>query len=507
MASDSFSALKKQLEVLFREGQVASVRSMLRKVNVKKVPRTHLVDFAALARRAQMPRLSLQLLSKVVTNTLPGQEAPTALEIATYGMSLVKLGAFEEAEGLLKRAVEKKSSEALLYMAFTYIHQWNYATAAQWLREYLKQPELSPYQEMTGKLNLASCYVYQGKFQSAHKLLAELRSTSHAREWRMIEVGAFELSTIAAISEQNFELGDKYLKQAVEASSTRGIDDLFLRKWEAVASLMKDGPNHVNLKQLSQVRASALTAGHWETVRDCDRYAGIAQRNIELVSKVYFGTPFSSYRKRLQELTSDWLVRPEFYLWSISEHQEGPVLDLKNGLLDGQTVLSIGSKPHLLLLALASDVYRPHLPGYLHARVYTGEVYDPESSWIRLFRLVERTRIILSKIGLPLKIDLKSGEFRLHATGPLRLLLSDHMTVPTPQFSDDNQIQILLSLKEKWPHQAFSTRQAAAHTFSSIESIRLALGEAMKHQRVLKIGNKRNTLYRFFASAKRKSAA
>jgi hypothetical protein len=86
--------------------------------------------------------------------------------------------------------------------------------------------------------------------------------------------------------------------------------------------------------------------------------------------------------------------------------------------------LKPGQAGHRLLGALSSDLHRPWRLAELHEQIFPGERYRPEASADRVHKTIQRLRLDLARLDLPLQIIPRAGGFALHSGIGCNLLLS-----------------------------------------------------------------------------------
>jgi hypothetical protein len=485
-----FKSLHTRLETLVRAGNVRQAHTLLNEMNTKKIPREQAADFANLARRTGMARWALKTLWPLVNGSTA--TAPSPRDWVEYGCALTKTGAYAEATDILTSTKVRGSLEAPLYLAFIQISQWNYTGAIPHLKTYLKSSSLSDHGRLLASLNLAASYVFTSSFAHAREILHEMRDRVGTQAWPQAHVAIMEMLSIIFIYESNFTEAHSQLDLALAAAKDSSISAVSLLKWRAIADLVSLGPQPQALDAMAAVRDMAVHENHYETVRDCDYYRGLALNDRTSLLRVYFGTPFKAYRQRLENAAGASLAIPNQFVWQ-SGHKSA-ALDLSSGYYGEREAFKRDAGSLRVLQALASDMYRPTSTGALHAQLFPREFFNPESSWSRVYRAVERTRKHLIREKLNMTVLLKNGQFQL-SPGEISLILP-----LAPRESTATNFDTKLdTLKKAWPYKAFTSRQAAQALNLAPESVRKILSLAVVENRLLKLGSGRGTQFRFVA--------
>lgn len=499
-----YETLKQDLDEAIRKGRIDEAKEKLRALNLARLPREHAADFAVLARRVRLTKVALQILRPIVRADRPLQLQPSPEELAAYAAALSRVGAIDEALEILSTIRESSLADVPLYTAFAHIFRWDYAAAIPWLKKYLRFGTLTPYERLVGKINLASCYVFEGMHADCEELILEIISVATANDWRLLAMNAYEIRAQLAISQGQLEAAKDRLKQASLVARTESMDERFIHKWLRIIQLKESGPTPETLHAMAEFRSEALGREDWETVRLCDYYMAVVEKDSDLFTQVFAGTPHVSFRRKMEQDVNGWFALPSRYRWHIGgPYPSTSCLDVRTGqTLDSHVSLKAGQGPHRLLQALTQDFYRPTLTGTLFASVFPGEHFDPKSSPKRIEQHAARLRRWFSEHQIPLSIDVREGAYRLRATAPIDLIVS--VTAAEVATRDPFE-RDLAALKRAWPYKAFSSRQAAEHLERDLEDTRRFLNEAVERKSLLRLGRGRGTLFRFPASQKEKS--
>lgn len=467
----------KSVENLLREGRLAEARETL----AAHAPpeRTSVVELARLAWRAGAPELGLRWLKPFLDDATPRERAE-------YAGCLIEIGAVDEAERWLANI------DFPLHRALAHLARREFAQSIPLLKRHLTV-SLEAYERAETKVSLASAYVFVGDFPRADFLLREILHEGSLRGFTRVLWKAIELTGEKFIAERRYEEADRFLGKAAEwlAQSGEG-DDFTLRRYRAIVTWLREGDD-VALHSLRAIRQEAVLRRDWECVRDCDRFEAVGHRDEALVHRLYFGTPFQTYR---DVLTFDRRWRCDFpanLLWhpGLRDDRAGWI-DLATGKLSNNSgEMKVGQAPHRLLATLASDFYRPFPAAALHEKLFPGEAYDPATSPSRVRLAVKRLGTWLDEHGVQLEIVNDETGFRL---GP-----DSRTGIRISRTTEEIERHGLLveKLRQACSDRAFSVAEASVVlSFSKSSALRI-LRQALQKGAVSREGQGAGTVYVF----------
>lgn len=416
-----------KLDQKIREGRSRLVRRELEgllrdRSRMARLSRPDRLQLARLCRRVGNPLAGVRILHPLVRPLIPDSPEATASEQAEYAVNLAQIGGRIEGQAILDSLLDSlndhpSAPEALLFGAFTRFAAWDYQGALPLLRRYVELPGLGDYARCVGKVNLASALVHEENRSEALPLLNQLISDCPRQGFRLIQSNALLVLAEAAIQGRAWSEAARALVLARE--TTRQVstyDALFVEKWAAILDLQRTGGRRPALARIEKVRADAWNQGHWETVRECDFHRACVTRDHPLLTRVYLGTAFPEYRRRI-EATGFWKAPDGAFDW-IPEHckpSSGPAIPL---FTDG---LKTGQVPWRLARCLVSDFYAPFRLASLHAEVFPGRHFHPIHSPIVVHQALRRLRCWLKKQRFPMWVEEKEGAYRLGSRLPIVL--------------------------------------------------------------------------------------
>lgn len=455
--TDKYLKLVEELEELSRNGLGAEVRKRLQSLVVVKVPRPHRLAIANVARRNNLPLLAIRLLNPIVRAERELDLPASPQELAEYASGLLYIGAGKEADELLTTLNPSVLPRVLLYRAFTCFSRWEYEQALPLLKNYLEH-ETDPYLNTVGEVNLAAALVFLG-LPEAEALLEGLRAKTLAREYWLLHGNSLELSALYSLSNKQYRDTKKYLAEAAEVlKKSQSLNDLFVRKWSAVVNLHQDPTATETLAQIEQLKTEGARYQNYETVRDLEFHLAIETRNQKLFERVYFGTPYSAYRKTLRDkIPKQWIIPESYLLTAPKDATPHTILNLKLGTSgSGKNLLKPGQILHRALVLLIEDFYHPKRVGTLHSDLFPDSYFNPISSPNRIYQVISRLRRWTNEAHLPLKVGEGHGTYWAHVRTGLGVLVEEEK----PAASKVSPHQTLLERLDAQGLGEFSANQA-----------------------------------------------
>jgi len=493
---EEFKAVLDELDSAIKTGRAEVARAKLEEISKKKLPRDYVVQVAALARRAEIPDTALRVLGPIVRPARPLAHPATPNETAEYAACLVKIGATTEAFNLLAKIDPRTCPSSLLYKAFAHIAMWDYTASIPLLEAYIAHPEADEYLHFVSRVNLASSLTYERRHNEALLLIDALLNETKSKGFTLLHGNLLELRAQNAIQSSEWEEAEESLAAAEAALAETGARfGLFVRKWRTFYELLRKGEDPKVLLELKRVRKEAESHRHWETQRDCDRVMALVTHDKKLATRLFFGTPFESFRKKLAKDWGERLELPENYEWH-GPGKGGPELDLIRGQLEGaKDPLRPGGIIHRFLLTLTSDFYRSQRLACLFAALYPGEFYSPSLAASRLHQASNRLRTWFEKNKLPLALSEAGGFYRLELTGPIKIV------VGRPDQAAESPQVLLLREKLGGAEQWFNVRDAAKVLDTSARSALRLLNELREANAIERQGTGNKMQYRFVQRA------
>jgi len=486
-----FQASVREIDALIQQGDGSKAQTKIKALFEGKIERSHAAIAAGLAWRVGLPQLGIKLLNPLVRPSSRKPVTASDAEKVEYAGCLVKIGAPEEALALLGGLTAGELPRLLLVQAFAHISQWNYHAARPYLQQYVRHAKVRAYDRLVGKVNLAEAMIHDGVNDKARLALRDLLHDASLRRLQLVYGKTLELAAQFAIEHDRYDEADKYLKQAgTVLGATNGMDIFFVQKWSAFSAARKTKGSPEALAQVKAVRVKAEEMGHWETVRDCDKWVAMVTGDETLLRHLFHGTPYAAFRSDLAKVPGAPAEWGTDYVWQLSPGKVKTSLDLT----DNSPILTGPLRPdqllHRLFVALTSDFYRPFRVATLFSRLYSGEHYNPESSPHRVHEAVKRLRKFLTDEKLSIEVVETGGNYRLVAAKPFSIRVPLRSLIPTKKNSFLNVV------KNRWPDSPFSVNEVSEAMKCSARTALTQVKTAVEEGALVKEGNGPATRYR-----------
>jgi tetratricopeptide (TPR) repeat protein len=481
-----------RLDVDLRAGKLETVKQALEKMESQKFPRPLLVKIANLARRAGHQRYAVRLLRSIVRAEKPIIPEASAEEKIEYAVSLLRLGGVAESFNILAELDGNKHPEILLYEAFCHFNTWNHGKAIPLLEKYVSSGSVTGYQLLVGKSNLALAYTVEMQFEKGKKVIEDILASADKKSQKLLVGFAHQLYSELLIGQRNEKQALVHLKAAEELLKDANYRySLHNNQLSAVIKLLSPKTSEKGIAELKKVREIAAQKKLWEFLRDCDLYEAALTKNKEILTKLYFGTPFENYRKRLfqmygEEVTFD----ADFIYCPLGKPQhENFCLDVNAGVdLKSGSKIGIGQLLHKLLVVLSGDFYRPFKLQTLFSILFPDEYYNASSPH-KIYDLIRRLDAWFKTNGIPIKVISHREEYRLKLTNPYGLKIKPFVNVegPMDKFVD----HIKSAFKDEW----FSCADVVKLTGFSRSKAKRFLREGIELNKIESSGQSKTTRY------------
>ncbi len=456
----------KEIDQAIRRGQIrqASLRIQAFWKNGQNLTRPERLELSRLARRAYLPRVSILLLRPFVRPSSARVVESHPEEQLEFAAALIAAGARTEGVEILESLDPQKFPERDLFVSFALFSAWNYAAALPLLRRYSSHPALDPYARLVGQVNLAAALVHEREIREAAVVLSELDASARAGNHTLLLRNILKLDAERAIYARQFEHAEQCLAEAHAMSGKSPEDDLYLEKWRAIAHVA--GGDSTGLGALRRIREDALVLEEWEGVRDCDYHLSVYGKDLALGMKLYFGTPYSTYRSRLlRDFPDLHEALPDQYGWELQAprgpHQE---VWLEGAAVcnESQSLLKTGQVLQRLFKALAADFYRPANLVELYSLVFPDQHYHPRTSTDSMHQALRRLRAFFADQDLPLRVSESRAHYCLQAESPVTLWVRSENAFPATPIGLERDLIQLEALLPRVGAKEFTAQEAAA---------------------------------------------
>jgi tetratricopeptide (TPR) repeat protein len=467
-----------ELDAMIRAGELATVKGILEKIYYVKIPRAFIVKIANISRRVGYHRNALRLLNPLVRPRKPIHPPASQDESVEYAIGLMRIGVVGEALKILRSVKDQNNPETLFNTALCLMTSWNYAEVIPILKKYLTSAKVSPYQMLVGKINLASAFVNDLKFDSAEEVLKEILSDANEKDHKLIVGYAHQTFAELEVNVGRFKQARKHLEKAQEyLRDSHYRYALYNEQWSAICSLLETKCSAASLKALNRVKQLAATKKVWEVIRDCELYQALITQDTDKLEKIYFGSPYPAFRDRVLRLYKKKLPLSEEFVWAPLQppKSEKYILDVVEGVdRRSGAKLKKGQLLHQLLQILTSDFYRPFKVEALFSALFENEYYDFNRSAHKVYDLIGRLRTWLKENAVPMEIvNISRTEFRIEFLEPYLLRIKPFHGVRS---SDDVFVE---KLKNSFSDKSFSCRDVMLVTGMSRATCKRYLREAV----------------------------
>ena len=494
---DAFLTVDAQIKAGRIQAAAGHLARVAREFTMKRWSHEDRVSFAELCRRSGLFTLGLRTLAPLIRGDAGLLKRAPVRWMTTYAALLTKVGSLDEAIQILSLQTEA-DSDIDLYLAYAHLGRWDYKTAGAHLERYLKWPGLGDYQRMVGMVNLAAAQVKNLEFGPASELLGIIRQECHARNWKLLSRNSMEISAELAIEVGDLNSAEQFIG-GIESETMGDRYDLFVALQRSRLVLLRFGPNAKTLGALAEVRKTALGMDQWEPVRIIDSVVADRTENQGLADRVFFGTPYPSFRERLLERLSSWYCPSEHFIWTPGdEPRSARRLDVARGReADGPAAMKAGQANHRLLVALTADFYRPASIGALHSQIFPTQYFNPMTAPQRVANVVNRLRTWCMAGDLDVQISMSA--YRCQINPSSSVAFEFHLSSRQQRLDDSTGFRMSLEKLKSTADGAFKSELAARRLNLSLRSANNLLKWGCDHQILERFGRGRATRYKFSA--------
>jgi tetratricopeptide (TPR) repeat protein len=492
MLEVNYRELINEVDSLTKQGQRSQSLLLLEKIRKTLPPSEFLLDLARLAHRNSAFLLAMRILYPDIKRQQEGLTQLTPEVLAVYANSLLNIGARDEAEACIAKV--GTHHEVLFVRALIDFSQWKYLEAIPKLQDYIKNKNLTPYRVLVGQVNLAASYVSLGRWNEARTLLNSLiESLKSEKETQLLLGNCYELYSQIEIFDRRFEDARKTLQMAFEIlSSFHSRYLLYVKKWNGVLDLTNDNKNQM---PLLQIRMEALNSRNWETVRDCDFHLARLTHNSTLMKRVYLGTPYKAFRKRLSEIYGVGVPQGNFYDYCPDNSLVDPK-EINWDLRNRSALLKSGQTSLRLIQAMTLDIYKPPRMGQIFSSLYPTERFNPFTSPQRVRSTIFRFNEWSKQENNLYQIEINKGDFQF--LGPREGGLRVRSIF---QLKSKPNLQ-LQEFRKNYGGKSFATSDVASTLGISVRSSNTLIKYGCERKILRKISSSRSSRYLFNSNRK-----
>ncbi len=434
---------KEQIDALITNFKLNDARRLLSGIEIASVPPAERSAYAQLCRRAGLFRLSLEFMYEVVYQT----KLATQEDLFEYSSVLRRVGLVNEALRLLDRRMPP-SAKTALQKAFCHIQRWDHGAAAGHLL-FTLETHPTENESRTARVNLAASLVVLGEYDAASKWLAQLEPECRQHSFHHY-LNCREIRAHIQILRGDLSGAKATLNDSIVAIGTsEGPAKLLLRKWQHIIAVAQ-GPREEARRALADFKQQVRAAGHWESLRSIDWELARVTNDVELATKVYFGTPFPAFRQ--QVLGSVFGANMPDHVLRTDARWAGKKPKLINGLTGQNMPSKFASLPYRTALLMLSDNYQPWTTYRIFDGLFAEENFDPSASPQRVEQICSRIQKEISKHRIPLELRSSPQGFRLRPRDEGAVIVFDEMRFLSVE------AMVLSLLKIRFKDQAFKLK-------------------------------------------------
>lgn len=423
----SFKDIFAQLEMSLRAGKHSDVLQELLQIKVADVPAVERPQLANLLRRSGNATKAVQVLSAQFHSPSRRQnEGPPSLAAqAEMAASLNTLGATDQALHILEKVNEMQYPRVALYRSFAKISQWNYEDAATDLLQFLNLTD-DFYERTMAQSNLAACFVGLEDLPSSLKILKELDVAVKRNGLEFLRNNIHLLRAQTLIQSKDWKSAQNLLQQT-EANTTSSTTKLLIEKWlwiiDVKSSRLTQSWPKLEAKWI-ELKTRAVSLRQSETWRDLDLQKALLKKDFELLAKVYHGTPYPCYLKKVLEeakvIFGNKVSFDELFYWFPGGRKNASsvkhYIDISTGATSNKNLfLKTKTIPFHLMQVLSSDYYRFWNIPSLHSKLFGDRIFNPDSSPGLILEHIQRVRGFLKSSKLGVSIIRNKNFFKLDA--------------------------------------------------------------------------------------------
>lgn len=491
-----------EIDKSIRHGDRDLAATLLAKISTKNLTNREREEYCGLALRLGKADTVLRLLGgELIRSYQTRQEFPSVLK-ACYAQALTQVGAVQQASRIFQELLKEGTAvpRLHLYAAVNLFAQWKYEDAAGLLKIGLAQVT-NDYECLVLKLNLISALLVIDQKSEARSLIEELQNLLNPAQHKLLYWNLQELCAQEHLYSGRFEEARELLeKLANDPSLPSDRYKLFIEKWSLMRRILVRDPA-IQIKAINDFRNRAQELEHWESFRESFLLEALLTGQLEHLTQVELGTPWTPYRTRAQSLFSSLhgklqASRPENWLqWDKKQNgfSSPVVVDTRSGTSsDGKLQLKPGSLPHRLLLTLTQDLFRPASVGNLFSELWPDEFYDPVHSPDRIYQLIARLRKAL-RATPGVEVIEHNGHYRIRTHNEYAI------QVWRDRF-DDLEVQAFVDTLQRLPiAPTFQSGELVTYLQKSQATVVSLLNRSVAQKRLEKLGAGARTRYKLVA--------
>jgi hypothetical protein len=395
---DSIRQKIETIDKLIREANIKEAIVQFQHFENQKPPREFLLEVSNLARRLNKPFQILKWLHPLVRTEHLISEQATDAEASLYAIGLVRIGAYREAKDILDK-LPLNLAEVQLGLIQLNGFQWKYQKMIRPLKRYMKLVPTDSYVYSIAQLNMLTALVDKEDWQACDAHAEHFLNIATEKKYTLLKANALETYAQSKIRQQDFSAATELLNEAGSILRNSGSRyDLFVKKWKLIIDILRS--KNECTAEVVNLQIEAQAKSEFETVRELDFYYALARQDQSLFQKVYCGTRFETYRRRMkQKYAQDTAFLKEFAIpFTDNPNFQGAMQNFSSSSLE----LSVSAEK--MLKIVLSDFYRPIQLGEVFRDLYPDEYFNPNTSKDRLYKVFSRLKQELQSQDSPIDI-------------------------------------------------------------------------------------------------------
>ncbi len=508
MKAEAIAEKLGQIQSLIESGDVVTANVLISKISYRNLQREQKLLLANFCRRSGQPEKALIILRPTVRPAEKKRVDATDSELLEYAVSLTYLGAVKEAAALYSQVKNKSLAEYSLYPAFNHIKVWDYQLALPLLRDYVQKTE-DLYKRSIGQINLIQGLLFCDKGEEAEAIFKGNNIESFLKKEGKSKLlsNYYELKAQYCFQVEDWKQANTWVEAASRLmKQNSSVEKLFVQKWKFLIDLYesenKRGKEHF-MEPWLKLRAESVCAGHHETLRDLDFHFGLKFQNIDLLNYVFRGTPYESYKTKIQEkvskslkmqLTSlDPYVRPLFRdkldptFYKLKD--QSPIVDPQAMFTSSGT--KVATNLVTLFACLNEDFYKGASTYKIFETVYEGEFFNPTSSPLKIRQLMHRLREFLEQNQRHFKVGNNENIYEL-----VPIAASCGIQCASTEGSTARQVDFIEQIATHFGTEAFKAGTLSEKANIPLRTVTSKLKDAVESGQISKIGAGPNTQYK-----------
>ena len=291
-----------------------------------------------------------------------------------------------------------------LYKTYSYLAVWDFENAKKSIQAYLSLSN-DEYLHSIGSVNFVSTLIGLGQLDEALYTIEESLLKIQSKSMNRLEGNLRQLKGQALFLKGHHSTALSEIEKASTLVAENLTQDILLiKKWKIIIQsfLNKDEKTLLNFQR------NCFMKREWETAREIDRFALRLNKDQKRFDRLWYGTPHICYKNSLANELDMHPSSDSIILGS----DQNELYDIKHNLNSGNSIDSPGTKCSILLKSLFSDFYMPIRTAALFSDVYPDEIYDVDSSPVKIRQLQKRLRQWITTNNLPISLSEWNGYYR-----------------------------------------------------------------------------------------------